>query len=354
MTLQDLGFHKALEHYQKEQGLTAFNVGRIIKEHRDRYTITSETGDFDAELIGNLRYGANSRYDLPAVGDWVAFSDYDNNKALIYAIYPRNSIIERQTVGKTGQVQIIATNIDFGLIVQAVDRDFNMNRLERYLTICNASGIPPVIILNKIDLITQDALKTMSNKIKERVKTVPLITVNHHSTGYNSLNAFIKKGRTYCLLGSSGVGKSTILNALSEASKMKVNTISSSVNKGRHTTTHRELIVLDRGGILIDTPGMREIGITDTSEGLEITFESILKYVQHCKFKNCSHTQESGCAVVEAIKIGKIDESAFKNFQKMEREKQHFKSNTLERKKKDKALDKLIKQVQKRRKDSKF
>lgn len=150
VTLEDLGYTTDLESHRKDQNLDSFEVGRVISEHKERYVVKSEEGEFDSELIGNLRFTAESRYDFPAVGDWVAISEYDENKALIHAIYPRNSIIERQAVGLTGQKQIIAANIDYGLIVQAVDRDFNLNRLERYLTICNASRVKPFVILNKI------------------------------------------------------------------------------------------------------------------------------------------------------------------------------------------------------------
>ncbi|AUP80704.1 ribosome small subunit-dependent GTPase A [Flavivirga eckloniae] len=354
MTLYDLGFNKTLEHHKIEQNLTSFKVGRIIKEHRERYIIKNDIAVFDGELIGNLRYSANNRYDLPAVGDWVAFTEYDDNKALIYAIYPRSSIIERQAVGKTGQVQIIATNIDFGFIVQAVDRDFNINRLERYLTICNASHVTPVIILNKVDLITESALETIIDNIARRIKNTSIITSSNLTEGYSQITKLIEKGKTYCLLGSSGVGKSTILNAIAGSVQMKVNKISSSVNKGKHTTTHRALIVLKSGGVIIDTPGMRELGIADTFDGLETTFESILEHAQNCKFKDCSHTGEKGCAVIEAIENGDIDEGAYHNFSKMVKEKQHFEMDVSERRKKDKAFGKMVKQVKKRRKDSKF
>ena len=202
--------------------------------------------EFDAELIGNLRFTAESRYDFPAVGDWVAFSEYDDGKALIQGIYPRSSIIERQAVGKLGQVQIIATNIDVGLIVQAVDRDFNLNRLERYLTICNASHVEPVVVLSKIDLISKSDLESIIAQITQRIKSAPILTVSNQPKGYNQLEPIIKKGKTYCLLGSSGVGKSTLLNSLSGSLQMKTGEISSSVNKGRHITSHRELIVVEK------------------------------------------------------------------------------------------------------------
>ena len=155
MTLADLGYNVDLKNHRIEQGLDSFGVGRVVSEHKERYIVKTDIDKFEAEIVGNLRFTAKNRSDFPAVGDWVAISEYDENKALIHAIFPRKTIIERQTVGKFGEKQIIATNIDFALIVQAVDRDFNINRIERYLTICNASNVKPIIILSKIDLIPE-------------------------------------------------------------------------------------------------------------------------------------------------------------------------------------------------------
>ena len=354
MTYQDLGYKDEIEKYRNEKGLDSFEVGRVILEHKERYILKTPTQEFDAELIVNLRFTAESRFDIPAVGDWVAFTEYDDGKALIHAIYPRYSIIKRKAVGKTGQVQIIATNIDYGLIVQSVDRDFNLNRLERYLTICNSSGVNPVIVLSKIDLISEIDLEIKTNQIVERLPGVPIVATSSESIGYTQLNEFIESGKTYCLLGSSGVGKSTLLNGLSGKEYMKIGELSDALNKGKHTTSHRELIVLENGGIFIDNPGMREVGIADSSDGLEITFELILEYAEQCRFKDCTHNHEKGCAVLEAVKNGEIDKETFVNYGKLEKEKRHFESDAQERKKKDKDLGKLIKDVKKQRKNNKY
>jgi ribosome biogenesis GTPase len=355
MTLEDLGYNTDLENFRKDQNLDSFGVGRVISEHKERYIVKTNKNEFDSELIGNLRFTAKSRSDFPAVGDWVAISEYDDDKALIHCIYPRNSIIERQAVGKFGEKQIIATNIDYGLIVQAVDRDFNVNRLERYLTICNASNVKPVIILSKIDLINDSKLKTILDKISERIKNVPIITISNQThLGYNELIAIIKKGETYCLLGSSGVGKSTLLNNISGKQLMKTDSISLSSSKGKHITSHRELIILENGGILIDNPGMREIGIADTKSGLEVTFDALVKLSQGCKFKNCTHIKEIGCAILEAVEKGEIDKDSYENYLKMESEKEHFESTIAEKRKKDKDFGKMIKNYKKDRKSNKY
>lgn len=352
MTLKELGYYSDLEKYCAKENLDAFSVGRVISEHKERYVVKTENGEYDSELIGNLRFNANSREDFPAVGDWVAISEYDEDKALIHNIYPRKSIIQRQAVGKFGEKQIIATNIDYGLIVQAVDRDFNMNRLERYLTICNASNVKPIIVLSKIDLIEELELKNILDEISKRINNVTVVSVSNATTkGYNKIEEIIESGVTYCLLGSSGVGKSTLLNNVSGKDYMKTGSISLSVNKGKHVTSHRELIVLENGGILIDNPGLREVGIVDTDGGLELTFDTIMALSNNCKFSDCTHIHENGCAILAAIEDGKLEKDVYENYLKMEKEKAHFDSSLLERRKKDKALGKMIKSVIKEKKN---
>jgi ribosome biogenesis GTPase len=355
MTLEDLGYNPVLENFRKEQDLDSFGVGRVISEHKERYLVKTAEREYDAEIIGNLRFSAQSRADFPAVGDWVAISEYDEGKALIHSVFPRKTLIERQAVGKQGEKQIIATNIDFAFIVQAVDRDFNVNRIERYLTICNASQVEPIIILNKIDLVSDLELKKLIDKVQERMKHVPVVSLSKENhRGYDVIDKMILKAKTYCLLGSSGVGKSTLLNNLSGKHVMKTDSISTSTNKGRHVTSHRELLILENGGIMIDNPGMREVGIADSAGGLEITFESIVRLSRDCKFKDCTHTTEMDCAVLAAVDRGEIEESSYENYMRMERENQHFESTVAERRKKDKEFGKVIKHYKNTRKSDKY
>tara|TARA_R110002051_G_scaffold324141_1_gene420215 strand:+ start:98 stop:1153 length:1056 start_codon:yes stop_codon:yes gene_type:complete len=350
MTLEDLGYNIDLENYRKNQNLDSFEVGRVISEHKERYVVKTTENEYDAEIIGNLRFSAHNRFDFPAVGDWVAISEYDDNKVLIHSVFPRKTIIERQAVGKQGEKQIIATNIDYAFIVQAVDRDFNINRIERYLTICNTSNVKPIIILNKIDLINDSELTELITTVQERIKQVPVIAISNESRkGFEKLKESLKKGKTYCLLGSSGVGKSTLLNNLSGEQLMKTNTISTSTKKGRHVTSHRELLVLENGGIIIDNPGMREVGITDSTDGLKITFETIVELSKNCKFKDCTHSTEIDCAVIAAVESGEVDKSSYENYLKMEREKEHFESTVAEKRKKDKDFGKMIKNYKKKK-----
>ena len=355
MTLEDLGYTNELENYRKENNLLGFGIARVITEHKERYIIKNESGDFEAELIGNLRFTATERSDFPAVGDWVAISEYDTNKALIHHVFPRTSIIERQAIGKHGQTQIIATNIDVGFIIQAVNRDFNINRLERYLTICNASKVTPVIILTKIDLISKQELESILQSVSERITNVKIVAVsNETSEGLESIKSHIKKGNTYCLLGSSGVGKSTLINSISEKEVMKTGAISKSIDRGKHVTTHRELIVLENGGIIIDNPGMREVGITESENALNTTFETIFELATQCRFSDCTHIHEKGCAILEAIEFGEIDEDSYDNYIRLEREKQFFESSVQDKKKKDKNLGKLIKSAKNIKRHNKY
>jgi ribosome biogenesis GTPase / thiamine phosphate phosphatase len=344
MKLEDLGYNNEFKDFKKNNNLNEFETGRIIAEHKERYIVKTTKGEFDAEITGNMRFTAKSREDFPAVGDWVALTIYESGIAIIHKIFPRFSIIKRQAVGQYGEIQIIATNIDFALLVQAVDRDFNINRLERYLTICNSSGVNPIIILSKTDLIEPHQVSEIVGSIKARIKNVPVIALsNQNQEGYEELKAAVKKGKTYCMLGSSGVGKSTLLNNLSGKALMRTDTISQSTNKGRHVTSHRELIVLENGGLLIDNPGMREVGIADSAGGLEITFDKIVRFSKNCKFKDCSHTNETGCAVLEAVETGEIEEASYENYLRMEREKAYFETSVAERRKKEKIFGKILK-----------
>jgi len=355
MKLEDLGYNDKLQKLRVENNLSDFEIGRVIAEHKERYIVKTENGEYEAEITGNLRFSAKNRIDFPAVGDWVALTTYDAEFSVIHKTLPRLSMITRQAVGHFGEIQIIATNIDYAFLIQAVDRDFNINRLERYLTICYSSKVKPIIVLTKTDLINEQKITQIIDSIKQRINDILVFAISNETlVGYEALKMTIEKGKTYCMLGSSGVGKSTLLNNLSGRTLMKTDTISQSTNKGRHITSHRELIVLENGGILIDNPGMREVGIADTTSGLETTFDRIISLSQKCKFKDCTHTNEICCAVLDAVEKGEIDKKSYENYLKMEREKAYFESTIHERRKKDKELGKVIKNYKKDKKNNKF
>jgi ribosome biogenesis GTPase len=348
MKLEDLGYNDQLKKTRKELKLDGYELGRVVAEHKERYIVKNEKGDFEAEITGNLRFTAKNREELPAVGDWVAMTTYEDDFAVIHQILPRFSTIKRQAVGQISEVQMIAANVDYAFLVQAVARDFNINRMERYLAICYHANIKPIIVLSKIDLIQESRLMEISEEIRSRIQNVPVVAISNETlNGYEAILSLIEKGKSYCLLGSSGVGKSTLLNNLSGKVIMKTASISLSTNKGKHITSHRELIILDNGGILIDNPGMREVGIADAGKGLEITFDAIYQYAPKCRFKDCTHAYEAGCAVIEAVHDGEIDHASYRNWLRMDRERAHYESSAADRRKKEKDFGKIMKNYKK-------
>lgn len=354
MELEYLGYNADLEKFRNENNLTGFEIGRVSQEHKERYIVKTANSEYEAEITGNMRFSADSRRDFPAVGDWVALTVCDDDFAIIHKIYPRKSVLERQAVAKFGETQIIAANIDFAFITVAVDRDFSINRIERYLTLCNSAKVTPIVLLSKSDLVEEQGLEKLLSDTKNRLKDIKVIPLSSETKfGYENLKSYLLEGKTYCFLGSSGVGKSTVINNLTGKDTMKTSNISESTNRGRHITTHREMVILENGSILIDNPGMREIGIADTTDGLEITFDSIIKLAQDCKFNDCTHTSEKGCAVLDAVERGTLDKDTYKNYMKMEREKIHYQSSVYEKRKKDKAFGKMANEVMKIKKQSK-
>ncbi len=353
--IKDLGFNDNLSDYTKSKQLEFFTIGRVILEHKERYIVLTETGEIQCELIGNLRFTAITRSDLPVVGDWVAFNLYDSYKGLIHAIYPRVNQLERQAIGNYGEKQLIASNVDYGLIVQSVNRDYSINRLERYITICHKAKIEPIIILSKIDLISPDQLDDMLSDVRGRIHNTPIITLSNQSgQGLQEFQSLIEAGKTYCLLGSSGVGKSTLINSLLNRNSVRTGEISESIDRGKHITTHRELFLLPNRGVIIDNPGMREVGITDGDSGLEMTYEQIHELAQECKFKDCTHTVEKGCKVLEAIEQGELNEDSYHNYMKLQREQVHFTSSVHEKRKKEKAFGKMVKRTMAQKSKNKY
>jgi len=344
MKLFDLGLTKELSEQIKELDLSEFSVGRITQEHRERYIVSDGENEYDAEITGNLRYSASSRSDFPAVGDWVVIKTYNSDQAIIHTVLPRKSVLTRQAVGKFGEEQIISTNIDVAFIVQAINNNFSINRLERYLTICYASDIEPVLLISKIDLSTENEIRNAINSLGKRDKEVKYILLSNITLkGLDKVRDYIQKGKTYCVIGSSGVGKSTLINNLLKKDKLKTGQISRSTNKGRHITEHRELFVLEDGGIIIDNPGMRELGITEITGGIKTTFQEITDIALRCKFPDCSHRNESGCAVTDAVNKGMIDKDSYDNYLKIRKEQERFQTTVAEKRKKDKIFGKIIK-----------
>jgi len=355
MTLTDLGYNTEMGSFMRENNLSEFTVGRVTQEHRERYVVSTGDDEYEAEITGNLRFTADSRAAFPAVGDWVAMNLYDSNSAIIHKVLPRKSVLERQAVGKTGEKQIISSNIDVALIIQSIDSNFNINRLERYLTICYASGIEPVLIISKIDLSSDAEIRSVMNNLEAREKRIKTILLSNISMkGMDEVMDFLQKGKTYCVVGSSGVGKSTLINNLLKKNILKTGSISESTNKGKHVTSHRELFVLENGGIIIDTPGMKELGMIENSDGVRTTFEEIFNLSLSCKFTDCTHSTEAGCAILEALNNGFIDQDTLENFRRIVREQQRFQTTIAEKRKKDREFGKMAKSILKDKKKEKY
>jgi ribosome biogenesis GTPase / thiamine phosphate phosphatase len=351
MTLSDLGYNGNAEDHRED----GFTIGRVMQEHRERYVVSDGQNEYDCEVTGNLRFTAGSRADFPAVGDWVKMIVYDSDMGIIHQVLPRKSVLERQAVGKYGEKQIISSNIDVALIMQSINNNFNVNRLERYLTICYNTSIEPVLVISKIDLVDEttvdSALKDLSLR-ENKVKTI--LMSNTSREGLDEILKLFQKGKTYCVVGSSGVGKSTLINNLLKKNVLKTGEISDSTNKGRHITSHRELFVLDNGAIIIDTPGMKELGVVENEEGIRTTFEEIYNLTLKCKFPDCTHNMESGCAVTEALEKGIIDVDTLENFRKIQREQMRFQTSIAEKRKKDKEFGKMAREIMKEKRKTKF
>ncbi len=352
MNLQSLGWNDFFSAHFKSYAEQGFAVGKVAVEHKQYLRLYSEFGQITCEISGKFRHEARSQGEFPTVGDWIVFRRLaDENKGIVQAILPRKSKISRKVAGQHTQEQIIAANVDFLFIVTSLNFDFNVRRLERYLTLAWDSGAGPVILLNKADLC--DNPEYFVEQTAEIAFGVPVHFLSaSNRDGLEQLQPYFKNNKTCAMIGSSGVGKSTIINKIIGEERQRVDTLRSSVEKGRHTTTQRELIILPGGGLLIDTPGMREIQLWDADRGIAEAFEEITTTAENCHFRDCRHRQEPGCAVRQAVKSGEIQMARYKNFQKMQDELQQLKEkqqlqSRLEAKRQDKILHRAIKNMKK-------
>lgn len=352
--IEDLGYSDFFESNRKKLGLGDFAVARVVAEHRGAYKVINTDGEYFAQITGKQIFNALSREDYPAVGDWVAISKADKDRAVIHSVLPRKTIIKRKHSGKN-EVQVIATNIDVALVVESVDRDFNLNRFERYFALANDGGVRPAIILNKTDLISKDDLNSKLAQIKKRFGDVDFISTSTLTNeGLDELRAYIKKAKTYCFLGSSGVGKSSLINKLLGRDIIKTESIGLYADRGKHITTSRQMYFLpaspaggENGGIVIDNPGIREVGMADATVGVDILFDQITASVGRCKYVDCTHTHEPGCEVLAALKAGKLDEDKYSNYVNLKKEAEHYEMTELEKREKDRQFGKFLKSAKK-------
>jgi len=323
-------------------------VARVTAVDRDRYIIRNEHGEIPAELTGKFLFTAQSPTDLPCVGDWVCVHCHDSGThASIHHILPRKSFLRRKSAGRNIEFQMIAANIDVAFIVQSCHFDFNLPRLERYLVMVNEGHIKPLVLLTKTDLIRPDALGQLVQKIRDSGIGAGIISLsNVTGEGIDQIRELMVPGKTYCLLGSSGVGKTTLINRLMGDSGLETRAVSDT-GEGRHTTTRRQLIMLAHGGLLIDMPGMREIGMLGVSEGIDDCFADIRALSQNCRFTDCSHTKEPGCAVRKAMAQGALNAEHYQNYRKLKKESDFHELSYVEKRKKDRAFGQFVRSVMK-------
>lgn len=314
-------------HIPNDMNLT---IGRIISEHRGLYKVITEKGLLKSRLTGRMYFEAGDEEELPAVGDFVGLEYMGlESDSIIREILPRKSVFVRKAAGPENKSQTLAANFDYVFIVTSLNYDFNISRLDRYMSIAWDSGGIPVIILSKVDLVED------SNSIIDQIE-INHPGVKYHLTsnvtgeGMEEIANYFKDGKTAVFLGSSGVGKSSLLNYLSGEKLMDVKELRSNIDKGRHTTTHRQLFVLPEGGIVIDTPGMRELGLWHSEEGVEKSFSSLTDVIDNlsrgCRFADCTHNSEPGCAVKDAIKMGELGQDQYDRYKKLQKEARHIES----------------------------
>ena len=350
--LQEFGWNEFHQANFKQAADPDQLPGRVISVKGFKYILITEKGELETELAGKLLYGADPE-ELPRVGDWVLYLDYTDS-GYVVGVLPRVNALSRKNPGKKIERQIMSANVDYALVVQGLDRDFNLMRLERYIAQVTACGIEPVIVLNKSDLATdQNAIRDSVLALKRDCDIHFCSTIT--GNGIDQLKASLKKAKTYILVGSSGVGKSSLLNALTGATTQNINSLSDFNNKGRHTTTTRDLFKLPDGSLVIDSPGMREFGFTsEDGQDAEAMFPAIEELATHCHYADCVHINEPGCAIVAALQKGELSPTTYESYIKMLKEQRRFEINIEDRKRLGKVFGRMVREAKNYRKKYKY
>ncbi len=324
MNLHDLGWTDSHQTDFEPHAAAGLVPARVSEQHRGAYVVLAEQGELRADLAGRLSHGAAGAGELPAVGDWVAVAPRsDEGAATIQAVLPRRTKFSRKVAWAAAEEQVLAANIDTVFLVTSLNEDFNLRRLERYLTLAWESGAQPVIVLTKADLC--DDVEGRVLAVEAISFGVPVHAISSSTgAGLDLVRSHLAPGRTIALLGSSGVGKSTLVNTLAGREVLAVQEIRESDGEGRHTTTHRQLVLLPEGGLVLDTPGMRELQLWESSEGLGETFADVEELAARCRFGDCAHRTEPGCAILAALEDGTLEEERWTSYQKLQRELEHL------------------------------
>jgi ribosome biogenesis GTPase len=355
MDLHKLGYNPFFHKHFKTLNEEDLIAGRISCVQKNIYTILTEYGEISADISGKFHYHAHNKAEFPTVGDWVGIKYLNTEKrGVIENLFPRKSVFSRKDAGNKTDEQILAANIDIAFLVSGLDGNFNIRRVERYLSIAWENNVSPVIVLNKADKC--DDIDKYLVEIETVAFGVPVYPVSAlQNTGLDFMDEHLKDGKTGVLLGSSGVGKTTIINSLIGAQNFRVGAIRESDSRGRHTTSFRQLVLMPSGGVLIDTPGLREIQIWNIDEGLKKTFTDIEELAAQCRFRDCKHNKEPGCAINRAIDDGNLKQERFNSYVKLQKElnylnlRQNVKANIIEKNKWKKIAIKA-KAISKRRK----
>ncbi len=357
MELADLGFDSWFQAKLQQVGQRDFSPARVTRVDRERSLVRNEHDEVQAEPTGKLLFSADSAQELPCVGDWVLVQYHnDGTLAIVHEVFPRRTSLRRKSAGNKVDYQMIASNIDVAFIMQSCDLNFNLRRMERYLVMANEGHVEPVILLSKSDLVSPEELNRRFSEIRQaRIDARILAFSNVTEDGLESLRQELQKRKTYCLLGSSGVGKTTLLNHLLGRETFETKPVREKDSRGRHTTARRELTILDNGALLIDTPGMRELGMIAVSESINDNFSDISRLSEGCRFKDCTHSAELGCAILAAVQEGTLGEDRYQSYVKLMKESAFHEMSYAERRKKDKQFGRMVKTAMdqmKRRKPS--
>jgi ribosome biogenesis GTPase len=345
--LKKLGFNDWFQDKIDPAKWPGCGVARVVAVDKNSFVVSNGEHEVFAETTGRLAFNADSPMDFPAVGDWVYARFFDGNTfAVIHDIVPRKSFLRRKTPGKQVEYQLIAANVDEALVIQSLDADFNVRRLERYMVMANEGGVGPVLLLSKSDLLTQKEIEDRKTEIHGLMPCMIVVSFsNTEGSGLDDVKKLLVSGRTYCLLGSSGVGKTTLLNRLAGDTAFETREVREKDGQGRHATARRQLIVLENGAMLVDTPGMRELGILDADSGIDGTFNEMVEWSKACRFNDCTHTVEKGCAILAALERGHVARERYQSYLKLRRESEYLAMSYADRRRKDRRFGRMVKSV---------